>query len=139
MPVCDVQVAERALELLDELGALYEKDNAKDLKDALSYLPEEAHGVGWMSEGAACRAWRASATEGGASVMPPPFKLRPRLGTRRLVSAAFGHIAGALAAELSSWQPENRYRAALLLRVRLVTRCLFVSTSTCCFVLRPWR
>jgi hypothetical protein len=112
-----VQVADRALELLDELGALYEKDNEKDLKDALSYLPEEAHGVGWLSEGAAHRAWSAE-SKGKQNVLPAPFKQRPRLGTRRLVSAAFGHIAGALAAELGSWQPENRYRAALLLKVR---------------------
>jgi hypothetical protein len=34
--------------VLDKLGAQYESEHAKDLKDTLYYLPHEAHGLGWQ-------------------------------------------------------------------------------------------
>ncbi len=42
-----------AVALLERLGAQYEQDHEKDLKDMLTYLPEEAHGIGWQAPGAA--------------------------------------------------------------------------------------
>lgn len=40
-------IRQRAVQLIDDIGALYEKDNEKDLKDIVCYLPSEAHNIGW--------------------------------------------------------------------------------------------
>ena len=39
--------------LLERLGQQYERDHEKDLREQLTYLPPEAHGVGWQAPGAA--------------------------------------------------------------------------------------
>jgi len=113
-------VAEKALQLLADLGALYEADNHEDMKRVLTYLPQDAHGVGWLEQGSACAVmWGVGETPcGNAMRMPPPFTARPSVGTRRLVAANFGHIAFALAQELRSWQLETRVAAAKLLKAR---------------------
>ena len=52
--------------------------------------------------------------------LPGPFASCPGLGVRRLVQSNFCRVAGALAAELGSWQAEPRAKAAQLLLVNLV-------------------
>ncbi|GIL99070.1 hypothetical protein Vretimale_4331 [Volvox reticuliferus] len=113
--------------LLERLGAQYEQDHEKDLKDTLSYLPEEAHGIGWQAPGAAGYVYGAmtageETANGGRAVfvLPGPLRSRPRLGTRRLVQSNFGRIVGALSEEATSWLIEARRRAAALLRTELV-------------------
>eukprot|EP00892_Ulva_mutabilis_P010543 jgi/Ulvmu1/7861/UM004_0092.1 len=108
------QVQERSLQLLEEIGVLYEKDNEKDLKDILVYLPEEAHNIGWRSVGDAWAGGHA------AGVFPGVFKQRPRVGVRRVVTGTFAGIVGAIACELRGWQPGCRCRAAALLEVYCV-------------------
>ncbi|EFJ44828.1 hypothetical protein VOLCADRAFT_106220 [Volvox carteri f. nagariensis] len=117
-----------AVGLLERLGIQYEQDHEKDLKDALSYLPEEAHGIGWQAPGAAgyvygtIAAGEEATVNGGRAVfvLPGPLRGRPRLGTRRLVQSNFGRVVGALSEELVSWLVEARRRAAALLRTELV-------------------
>ncbi|GLC35967.1 hypothetical protein PLESTB_000524400 [Pleodorina starrii] len=116
-----------AVALLERLGIQYEQDHEKDLKDTLSYLPEEAHGIGWQAPGAAGYVYGAAAAgeetvNGGRAVfvLPGPLRNRPRLGSRRLVQSNFGRIVGALSEEVTSWLLEARRRAAALLRTQLV-------------------
>ncbi|GIL43408.1 hypothetical protein Vafri_1181 [Volvox africanus] len=116
-----------AVGLLERLGTQYEQDHEKDLKDTVSYLPEEAHGIGWQAPGAAGFVYGAIAAgeetvNGGRAVfvLPGPLRSRPRLGTRRLVQINFGRIVGALSEEVTSWLLEARRRAAALLRTELV-------------------
>ncbi|KAG2455132.1 hypothetical protein HYH02_000951 [Chlamydomonas schloesseri] len=117
-----------AVALLDALGAQYEADHEKDLKETLPYLPEEAHGVGWQAAGAAAHVYGALAAGqddtvfGGRAVfvLPGPLRCRPRLGTRRLAQSNFGRIVGALSEELTSWLHDSRVRSAALLRTQLV-------------------
>ncbi|GLI68794.1 hypothetical protein VaNZ11_013291 [Volvox africanus] len=116
-----------AVGLLERLGAQYEQDHEKDIKDTLSYLPEEAHGIGWQAPGAAGYVYGAitageETVNGGRAVfvLPGPLRSRPRLGTRRLVQTNFGRIAGVLSEEVTSWLLEARRRAAALLRTELV-------------------
>jgi hypothetical protein len=109
-------VQRRALEQLDGIGALYEKDNAKDLKDVLCYLPAEAHNIVWRGTG---DVWQLR--EAGHQLpVPSVFAARPRIGARRVVAASFGHISHALALELTTWQEEHRARATRLLATYLV-------------------
>ncbi|KAG2499196.1 hypothetical protein HYH03_002777 [Edaphochlamys debaryana] len=116
-----------AVALLERLGEQYERDHDKELREALAYLPPEAHGIGWQAEGAAGYVYgQAPAGEetvnGGRAVfvLPGPLRSRPRLGTRRLVQSSFGRIVGALAEEACSWLLEARRRAAALLRTQLL-------------------
>ncbi|KAG2440366.1 hypothetical protein HXX76_004471 [Chlamydomonas incerta] len=117
-----------AVALLDRLGAQYEADHEKDLKETLPYLPEEAHGVGWQAAGAAAYVYGelAAGQEGtvfggrAVLVLPGPLRTRPRLGARRLAQSNLGRIVGALAEELTSWLHDSRARSAALLRTQLV-------------------
>ncbi|KXZ56414.1 hypothetical protein GPECTOR_1g369 [Gonium pectorale] len=116
-----------AVALLERLGVQYEKDHEKDLKDTLTYLPEEAHGIGWQAPGAAGFVYGSvtageETVNGGRAVfvLPGPLRSRPRIGTRRLVQSNFGRIVGALSEEITSWMLEARRRAAALLRTQLV-------------------
>ena len=104
-------VRQRSLQLLEAIGVLYEKDNEKELKDILTYLPEEAHNIGWRSIGDAWAGGHA------AGVFPEVFQQRPRVGTRRVVASSFPGVVGGIAGELRGWQPENCCRAAALLEV----------------------
>lgn len=47
--LCDEShtVVEAALKLLDQLGSQYEAEHEKGVREAVEYLPPEAHGVGW--------------------------------------------------------------------------------------------
>jgi hypothetical protein len=113
-------VASRAFDQIERIGALYELDNAGELKDVLYYLPTEAHNIGWLTT---TDVWQRCEATGGASrklPIPPPFVARPRVGSRRVVAANFGHIAHAVASELSSWHAEHRHRGAQLLASYLV-------------------
>lgn len=111
-------VRERAVLLIERIGELYESDNASDLKEALSYLPAEAHNVGWADRGAARDPWELHAA-GHDVGLPVEMRVRPRVGARRVVAANFGHIAHAIAMELGSWRAECRWHAARLLLVYL--------------------
>ena len=44
--------------------------------------------------------------------LPAPFTARPRIGSRIFVQSHFPGIAGALAAEMLSWQQDTRFRYA---------------------------
>ena len=109
-------VQQRALQHLDTIGALYEADHEKDLKDVLAYLPSEAHSMGWRDTDAVWTEQLAAQRR----ILPAQFAARPRLGTRRVVAANFGHICHAICLELVSWQAEHRAKAAQLLAVYLV-------------------
>lgn len=109
-------VQQAALQRLDAIGALYEADHDKDLKDILAYLPSEAHGIGWRDTGAVWAQQRSARHP----ILPAQFTARPRLGTRRVVAANFGHISHAICLELVSWQDAHREKAAQLLAVYLV-------------------
>lgn len=104
-------VQQRALALLEEIGALYEKDNEKDLKDILCYLPEEAHNIGWRSIG---DAWHGGHASG---LFPAVFQRRPGVGTRRVVASSFAGVVGGIAGELRGWHAECKRRAAGLLEM----------------------
>lgn len=108
------EVQQRSLSLLEEIGTLYEKDNEKDLKDILTYLPEEAHNIGWRSVG---DAWQGGHASG---FFPSVFKERPHVGTRRVVASNFGGVVGGIAGELRGWDAECRCRAAALLEMYCV-------------------
>ena len=108
-------VQKQALEQIDAIGALHEQDNAKDIKDVMTYLPSEAHSIGWMST---ANVWALHAER--KLPVPDVFVQRPRVGARRVVAANFGHISHALAMELVTWQEEHRARAAHLLATYLV-------------------
>lgn len=105
------EVQQRSLALLEEIGVLYEKDNEKDLKDILCYLPEEAHNIGWRSIG---DAWRGGHASG---CFPAVFQRRPGVGTRRVVASNFSGVVGGIAGELRGWHAECKCRAAGLLEM----------------------
>lgn len=105
----EVQI--RSLALLGDIGALYEQDNNKDLKDILCYLPEEAHNIGWRS---LRDAWQGGSCSG---IFPEIFKERPRVGARRVVASNFAGVAGGIAGELRGWHADCRCRAAALLEM----------------------
>ncbi|MEW5306836.1 MAG: hypothetical protein WDW36_009274 [Sanguina aurantia] len=120
-------VVAEAVAVLEALGAEYEVEHGKDLKDTVAYLPEEAHGLGWRGRGGGGGGSGASLlyhTEHGPPVLqlllPNPFTTRPRLGTRLLAQVNFGRVASPLAAELSAWQAEPRQRACTLIRANLI-------------------
>ncbi|GFR41385.1 hypothetical protein Agub_g2068, partial [Astrephomene gubernaculifera] len=121
------EIQSDAVSLLERLGAQYESDHEKELKDTLAYLPAEAHGIGWQAAGAAGYVYGSAAAgeetvNGGRAVfvLPGPLRCRPRLGTRRLVQTNFSRIIGALSEEVTSWLLEARRRAAALLRTQLL-------------------
>jgi len=107
-------VAERAARWLDQLGELYERDKAEELKDKLTYLDAEAHGHGWMPAHMVARL--------ETRPYPWPLRGRPRLGCRMLVQEAFNRMYFPICQELVSWQDVPRLKAAALLR----TFCLFL-------------
>jgi hypothetical protein len=52
--------------------------------------------------------------------LPPPFKNRPRLGTRLFVRANTKRFFAALLGELTSWVSKTRYQSAKLLMVLII-------------------
>lgn len=59
------EVSAKAVEIMHALGAQYEIEHKEDLKDALYYLPQEAHGLGWGSQEAICSIWEIAAATPG--------------------------------------------------------------------------
>lgn len=51
-------VSTKAVEILTNLGAQYELEHAEELKDAVYYLPHEAHSLGWGEEKLSDKIWR---------------------------------------------------------------------------------
>ena len=99
-------VQEDAMELMDKLGAQYEREHEKDLKSTMAYMPEHFGGEAAYGAG------------DDALVLPPPFTTRPRLGSRILVKNNFSAVVNPVIGEMSSWQTELRGKAATLLRPR---------------------
>lgn len=149
--LCDesTEVVQSALQLLDQLGQLYEQEHEKDLKDLLRFgnaatdssdtrfLEALRNGTAHYTFTAASTAAHVSTTTadslteapaetpgqaGGAAALhiPGPFTARPRLGSRLLVRNNFGSALGALCGDLSSWQSGPRSMSAKLLLVNLV-------------------
>eukprot|EP00884_Botryococcus_braunii_P018554 jgi/Botrbrau1/5382/Bobra.0346s0043.1 len=101
--------------------------------DALYYLPQEGHGLGWQSNDIISRLYGPTPegpTQGSGIIhglrgrgpvqrvrtrsnrLPPS---RPALGERRLIQANFGRVVDAIANELLSWQADHSVKAAALL------------------------
>ena len=111
-PSAEIQAA--ALEWVGRLGEQYVADHEADLKDKLYYMPEEAHGHGWMLTGI------HRAIEEGRLALPSPFAGRPSLGSRLLVQAHFKAMLHAILREFEAWKEEPKRKAARLLLVLLV-------------------
>lgn len=60
---CALQIQEEALQLLDKLGAQYEKDHEKDIKESVFYLPDEAQALGWHDSNVASFVYSSSLGE----------------------------------------------------------------------------
>ena len=101
-------VQEDAMELMDKLGAQYEREHENDLKSTMAYMPEHFGGEAAYGAG------------DDALVLPPPFTTRPRLGSRILVKNNFSAVVNPVIGEMSSWQTELRGKAATLLRTMMV-------------------
>jgi hypothetical protein len=116
--VCDDHdlVRQRAVELIDKIGALYEQDNAIDLKDTLQYLPQEAHNIGWCEDKCTRDPWEVMRS-GHDVGLPSALNSKPRIGARRMVAVNFGHAVHGIVLELGGWKNEHRYWAAQLLAV----------------------
>ena len=108
----DESVRDAALELLNELGAQYEREHEKDLKATMTYAPEHFGVVSSLSDSASL--------EPRAVAYPPPFAARPGLGARVLVKNNFPSVVNPILAEMMGWQEEARTRASKLLRANLV-------------------
>lgn len=140
-------IRQRALEHIDDIGALYEKDNEKDLKDIVYYLPAEAHNIGWTPiadvwksfqsvphlNGAHAHAHACGGGGGGtdagkglgkerscSALFPEVFRQRPGIGARRVVAANFPQIVRGIIGELRGWQPNTSCYAMKLLQAYAV-------------------
>lgn len=111
-----ILVRNRAIHLIDKIGALYETENATELKDTLTYLPQEAHNVGWAESTCTADPWEL--VQSGHDVgLPVAIASKPRIGARRVVTVNFGHAVNGIAHELGGWKEEHRSWAAQLLAV----------------------
>jgi hypothetical protein len=124
-----------ALQLLEQLGELYEQEHEKDLADVIRF-GSQAHDAGEavflqaLQRGAVAYAAATGSSNdpdtnnaaGAAAVfqVPGAFSQRPRVGSRLVVRDYFSVALHALCAELSSWQSGPRAMSASLLRVNLV-------------------
>ena len=130
-------VRQRALQHIDSIGALYEKDNEKDLKDIVCYLPSEAHNIGWTPIADVWKGFESvphatgacigggdgisSKKQGSCSALfPEVFCERPRLGARRVVAANFPQIVRGIIGELRGWQSHTSCYAMKLLQAYAV-------------------
>ena len=120
-----------ALHIIDDIGQLYEKDNEKDLKDIVCYLPPEAHNVGWTCVADVWHDHLGSHESGNSGdtnpsapqrrrLFPKIFTARPRIGARRVVAANFPQIVKGILGELRGWQPHGCCSALKLLEVYAV-------------------
>ena len=104
-----------AAELLEAFGLQSEKEHELEMRDVLTYYPEEYHtDAGFYSHqpggGGADALW----------LLPTLVATRPRLGARLLVSNNFGRMVPGCVAELQAWTTALRPRAAALLRSLLL-------------------
>jgi len=103
--VPDIQTL--AQDCLERLGSTYEDDRADELRDQLQY-------------GKALEAQHRAAVAGLPTVLPAPFKQRPRLGSRIIVERFVPRLMSAILAELVDWKSKTRLRATTLLRSLMV-------------------
>lgn len=130
-------IRQRALQHIDDIGALYEKDNEKDLKDIICYLPSEAHNIGWTPIADVWKSFRqvplssdsthasevkckAQESLSCSALFPEVFRERPRLGARRVVAANFPQIVPGIIGELRGWQAHTSCYAMKLLQAYTV-------------------
>jgi hypothetical protein len=128
------------LQLLVQLGELYEREHEKDLADVIRF-GSQAHDAGeavflqalqggavvyeaaaGLSSSSSDPTNNTAAAAAAAAVfqVPGPFSQRPRVGSRLVVRDNFSVALHALCAELSSWQSGPRAMSASLLKVNLV-------------------
>ncbi len=77
--LCDesAAVVEAALQLLDTLGAQYEREHEKELKDAVSYLPDGAQALGWAEDAGGSIGVRRVVYAGAAEAAAMPAAAMP--------------------------------------------------------------
>lgn len=51
-------ISAKAVEILSDLGKQYEREHSEDLKDAIYYLPHEAHSLGWGEQNSIEKIWQ---------------------------------------------------------------------------------